>query len=265
MNPRRLFQRRPKVASEVVPEAAPACPIPALDPARIPRHIAIIMDGNGRWARAQGWQRVRGHRKGAEVVRSTTTVCAELGVERLTLYAFSTENWDRPATEVAALMQLLKQFLRDELPTLMANQIRLTAIGQLHRLPAAVRRTLQDTADATAKNTALDLCLALSYGGRDEIADATQAIAQAVQAGTLDPARITAKTVQKYLYAPDAPDVDLVIRTAGEQRLSNFLPWQTVYAEYVSVAACWPDFTPEELHAALRTYQARDRRFGKVT
>lgn len=235
-----------------------------LDPTRMPRHVAIIMDGNGRWAKARTWDRTRGHQQGAEVVRTITTESVKLGLERLTLYAFSSENWIRPQHEIDYLMKLLDQFLIGELPTLMDNDVCLEAIGSLNRLPANVRATLDRIITATAGNRTMVLSLALSYGGRDEITDACRAIAAEVAAGRLAPHEITQETVQAHLYAPRAEDVDLVIRTAGEQRLSNFLPWQATYAEYVSVGALWPDFGVTAYHAALAEYQARERRFGGV-
>jgi undecaprenyl diphosphate synthase len=235
-----------------------------LDPHGMPRHVAIIMDGNGRWAKARTWDRTRGHQQGAEVVRTITTESVKLGIDRLTLYAFSSENWIRPQREIDYLMSLLDKFLIGELPTLMENDVRLEAIGSLHRLPAQVRATLERTIAAAAGNRTMTLSLALSYGGRDELTDACRAIAAEVAAGRLAPNEITQETVQAHLYAPRAEDVDLVIRTAGEQRLSNFLPWQATYAEYVSVAPLWPDFTIAAYHGALAEYQSRERRFGGV-
>lgn len=235
-----------------------------LDPQRMPRHVAIIMDGNGRWAKARTWDRTRGHQQGAEVVRAITTESVKLGLERLTLYAFSSENWIRPQHEIDFLMSLLDKFLIGELPTLMENDVRLEAIGSLHRLPANVRATLDRIITATAGNRTMVLSLALSYGGRDELTDACRAIAAEVAAGRIAPNEITQETIQAHLYAPRAEDVDVVIRTAGEQRLSNFLPWQATYAEYVSVAPLWPDFTIAAYHAALAEYQSRERRFGGV-
>ena len=240
-----------------------------LDSAKpLPRHVAIIMDGNGRWAKARGWIRSRGHEQGAETVRAITTESVRLGIARLTLYAFSSENWDRPAAEVAVLMGLLKRFLVGELPTLQQNGVRLTAIGRLDRLPADVRQVLDDTIAATAANPNTILSLALSYGGRDELVDAARALAAAAVAGRQDPATIDMAAFQRHLYGGPCPkgadDVDLVIRTAGERRLSNFLPWQTTYAEYVAVEPLWPEFTIDHYHAALAEFQCRQRRFGKV-
>ncbi len=239
-----------------------------LDPARLPRHVAIIMDGNGRWAQAHGWERTRGHEQGAEVVRAITTESVRLGIARLTLYAFSSENWSRPPAEVAVLMGLLDRFLELELPTLQENGVRLTAIGRLDRLPGDVRRRLDATIAATRDNPNTILSLALSYGGRDELVDACRALAADVAAGRLHPEQIDDAALQARLYAGRCPkgadDVDVVIRTAGEHRLSNFLPWQANYAEYVSVPWHWPELSVERFHHALREYQSRDRRFGGV-
>jgi len=234
----------------------------------LPRHVAIIMDGNGRWAKARGWIRSRGHEQGAETVRAITTESVRLGIARLTLYAFSSENWDRPAAEVAVLMGLLKRFLVGELPTLQQNGVRLTAIGRLDRLPTDVRKVLDDTIAATASNPNTILSLALSYGGRDELVDAARALAREVAAGRLAAEAINADALQRHLYGGPCPkgadDVDLVIRTAGERRLSNFMPWQATYAEYVAVEPLWPEFTVAHYHAALAEFQCRQRRFGKV-
>jgi undecaprenyl diphosphate synthase len=241
---------------------------PVIDPARIPRHVAIIMDGNGRWAKSRGWIRTRGHERGAETVRAITTESVRLGVKRLTLYAFSSENWSRPAHEVEVLMRLLERFLRQEVPVLQENGVRLQAIGQLARLPERVRRTLDETIAATAANTRMVLSLAISYGGRDELVDAARAIARDVAAGTLAADDVDADAFQDRLYAGRCPfgadQVDLVIRTAGELRMSNFLPWQAIYAEFVSAAAFWPEFTVADYHACLADYQRRERRFGGV-
>jgi undecaprenyl diphosphate synthase len=250
------------------PPAAAAIEAAGLEPARIPHHVAVIMDGNGRWAQARGWDRTRGHQQGAEVVRSITTESVRLGVRRLTLYAFSSENWSRPALEIEFLMHLLEQFLRGELETLQKNRVRLAAIGRLERLPQAVRAALDEVRAATRANEAMILSLALSYGGREEIVDACRTLAEAAVQGRLKPGAIDEADVQAALYAGRCPfgadDVDLVIRTAGEHRLSNFLPWQANYAEYVSTAPLWPAFTVEDYHACLRVFQARERRFGAV-
>lgn len=251
--------------------SAPTCDVIAhaqhaagLRPEALPRHVAIIMDGNGRWATSRGLLRINGHRKGVDAVRSAVTECASLGIEWLTLYAFSTENWLRPQREVDLLMELLSRFLIDERPTLLDNGIRLAAVGQLWRLPQGIQDTLAETIALTADGEGMVLTLALSYGGRDEMVHAVRAIAAAVAAGNLDPASIDEHSIQEHLYTASAPDVDVVIRSAGEQRLSNFLPWQSVYAEFVTIAQLWPEVRSEHLHAALREFQGRQRRFGRV-
>jgi undecaprenyl diphosphate synthase len=233
-----------------------------LDPARLPRHLALIMDGNGRWARARGWERFLGHRRGADTVRAVTTACVQLGIARLTLYAFSSENWSRPRREVAYLMELLAEFLRGEIPIMLEHNVRLSAIGRLERLPADVRAALDEALSATAGCTGMRLCLALSYGGRDELVDACRALARRAAAGELDPEAIDAAAVESALYASEA--IDAVVRTAGEQRTSNFMPWQAAYAELITSRPLWPDFTVDDLHAALREYATRERRFGAV-
>ncbi len=232
---------------------------------RLPRHVAIIMDGNGRWAARRGLERAAGHQAGAAVVESVTKAAVELGIEWLTLYAFSTENWRRPQGEVTALIALLDDYLDQQLATMDRYGVRLRAIGRLDHLPEGTRNRLHQAATATRDQQRMTLSLALSYGGRDEIVDAARALAAAVAAGTLRPEDIDHQRFAAHLYAPDAPDVDLLIRTAGEQRLSNFLMWQTHYAEYVSSPPYWPDFTREHLLDALRTYQGRERRFGSLT
>lgn len=235
-----------------------------LEPARLPRHVAVIMDGNGRWALGRGWERFNGHRRGADTVRAITTECAKLGIPRLTLYAFSSENWTRPASEVEFLMDLLADFLRSELPTMLENNIRLESIGRVDELPERVLFELANARSATAANTGTILCLALSYGGRDEIVDACRKLADQAARGALDPTSIDRTTLQSALYAPQAADVDVVIRSAGERRLSNFLPWQAAYAEYVDHPALWPDFTVADFRSCLLEYQGRERRFGAV-
>ena len=235
-----------------------------LDPQRLPAHIAMIMDGNGRWARKRLMNRVRGHQRGADVVRDMARACADLGIAHLTLYAFSTENWARPKAEVSALMGILKNFLRSELPEMQDNGIRLSVLGQLDRLPGDVVALLRETMDRTADGQRMSLNLALSYGGRAELVGMTQALAQQSRDGLLDPSDITEETVAAHLFTRDLPDPDLLIRTSGEQRISNFLLWQIAYAELVFTETLWPDFTREELIAILQTYQGRERRFGRV-
>ncbi len=229
-----------------------------------PRHVAVIMDGNGRWATARGLPRVRGHEAGADSVREIVRACGRLGVEVLTLYSFSTENWSRPDDEVEALMALLERYLREELQELMDNDVRLSAIGQLHRLPKAVRMGLEAVSQLTAKNQGLRLVLALSYGGRSEITDAVKVIARQVAAGELAPDDIGEDTIGSKLYTAGLPDPDLLIRTSGELRLSNFLLWQVAYAELYVTDVNWPDFRQPELEKAFAAFAARQRRFGKT-
>jgi undecaprenyl diphosphate synthase len=236
-------------------------PPPDLARERLPRHVAIIMDGNGRWAQRQGLVRTAGHEAGARSIRTITTECARLGLERLTLYAFSHENWRRPRAEVAFLMRLLKKFLVGERPTLVQNRVRLTAIGRLDDLPDAARRELDRSIELTAGFEGLNLCLALSYGGRAEIVDACRALARAVAAGRLRPEDIDEAALAARLYQPGR-DPDLLVRAAGELRVSNFLLWQISYSELHVTSACWPEFGVEELHAALHAYAGRTRKFG---
>lgn len=227
-----------------------------------PRHIAIIMDGNGRWAEARGMRRVKGHESGIDSVRSVAEECARLGVEQLTLYAFSEENWKRPRLEIEFLMRMLKRFLVKERDTLMRNDMRFGAIGRIDRLPKDVRRELDKTRELTSKNSGTKLCLALSYGGRAELADAMNKLADRVKAGELQPGEIDEDAITRSLYQPDMPEPDLVIRTAGEMRLSNFLLWQISYAEFYVTETLWPDFREEHLHAAIADFNQRERRFG---
>ena len=241
-------------------------PLPSgvLDPKSLPKHIAIIMDGNGRWATSQGLPRVLGHRAGAEAVHRVTEACCELGIPALTLYAFSWENWSRPSEEVQELMGLLVEFLAQELDALRTKQVRLRAIGRLHELPGQVRTRLDQCIEDTAHFSRMTLTLALSYGGRQEIVDATQQIAKLVQDGRLRPEQIDEEVVSRHLYLPELPDPDLLIRTSGEQRISNFLLWQISYCELYVTPTLWPDFTKAQLVEALLDYQKRDRRFGKT-
>jgi undecaprenyl diphosphate synthase len=233
----------------------------ASDPAKLPRHLAIIMDGNGRWAEGRGLVRTNGHERGADSIRTITTECAKLGLSRLTLYAFSAENWKRPRTEIIFLMRLLKRFLVRERPTLMDNDVRLTAIGRLDDLPADARAELDRSIALTAGNGGLNLCLALSYGGRAEIVDAARALAREVAAGRMAPEEIDEAAIAARLYQP-GQDPDLLVRTAGEMRISNFLLWQISYAEIYVTQACWPDFDVAELHKALAAYAGRTRKYG---
>jgi len=227
-----------------------------------PEHIAIIMDGNGRWASEQGLRRVYGHREGIGSVREITTECARMGVKSLTLYAFSIENWKRPRPEVRYLMRLLRRFLIQERSTLMDNEVRLRAIGRVGDIPDEARAELDRTIELTADNPGMLLRLALSYGGRTELGDAVRELARDVRSGAVDPESIDDETLRGYLYDPATPDPDLVIRTAGEMRLSNFLLWQASYSEIYVVPECWPEFRKPHLMAAIRNYAQRVRKFG---
>ncbi|MEZ6015270.1 MAG: polyprenyl diphosphate synthase [Planctomycetota bacterium] len=227
-----------------------------------PEHVAVIMDGNGRWAEQRGLVRMRGHQAGVDSVRETVTTCAELGLGSLTLYAFSRENWKRPSLEVKSLMQLLRVFLRVERRTLLDNGVRLRAIGRLQDLPRRAQEALAETEALTAGGDGMVLRLALSYGGRTEIADALRGALDAARAGELAPEEINEETLRRFLYDPETPDPDLVIRTAGEMRLSNFLLWQASYAELYVTDVCWPDFRREHMMAALAAYAGRRRKFG---
>ncbi|MGD8962630.1 MAG: isoprenyl transferase [Desulfobacterales bacterium] len=235
-----------------------------LDKQQLPAHVAIIMDGNGRWAKKHLLSRIKGHEKGAEAVRTVVRACRELGIAYLTLYAFSTENWQRPQKEVKALMTLLIKFLKSEQKELAENDIRLAVIGQMERLPAEVQQQLHKTIDVTRHNSALQLNLALSYGSRAEIVRMTQQIARKAKNAELVPEAINAETVAEHLYTKDMPDPDLLIRTSGEMRVSNFLLWQIAYAEIYVTPTYWPDFSKEEFVEILKDFQRRERRFGRV-
>ncbi|MEM8885474.1 MAG: polyprenyl diphosphate synthase [Planctomycetota bacterium] len=228
----------------------------------LPAHVAIIMDGNGRWAETRGLARTRGHAEGVESVRAITRECARLKLQQLTLYAFSEENWKRPRREVSLLMRLLRRFLVGERGEIMDNDIRLTAVGRLDRLPDDVRRELDKTRALSEHNKGMVLCLALSYGGRQELVDAARAVAEQARDGTIEPDAIDEELLDRHLYQPHMPPVDLMIRTAGEMRLSNFLLWQVSYAELYVADVCWPAFREEQLHAALEAYSKRTRKFG---
>lgn len=227
-----------------------------------PEHIAIIMDGNGRWAEERGLRRVFGHREGIDSVREVTTECARMGVGSLTLYAFSVENWKRPRAEVRYLMRLLRHFLIEERDTLMENDVRLHCIGRLEDLPREVLAELRRSEAETRENHGMVLRLALSYGARSELADGVRQLAADVQQGRLDPREIGEETLRRYLYDPATPDPDLLIRTAGEMRLSNFLLWQASYSELYVSEVCWPEFRRAELLGAMRDYARRVRKFG---
>jgi undecaprenyl diphosphate synthase len=229
---------------------------------KIPEHIAIIMDGNGRWAKAHKVSRMKGHEAGADAARQIIRECGKLGVKELTLYAFSRENWKRPRYEVNYLMKLLHKYLRQEYDEVMKNNLRFRAIGRIDELPANVQSEIARIIKDSAANTGLILRLALNYGARTEIADAAGRIARAVKAGRIDADKITEDTVKQHLYNPDMPDPDLIIRTAGEMRLSNFLLWQASYSELWVTPVYWPDFTKEHLSEAIKDYGQRERRFG---
>ena len=230
--------------------------------ASLPRHTAIIMDGNGRWAEARGLARIKGHRAGAESVRSVTRHAARLGLEQLTLFAFSTENWKRPKHEITYLFRLLRRYLVEERGELMDNGIRLTAIGRTEAMPGYVQEALAETKALTARNAKMTLCLALNYGGRTELVDAARRLAVDVAGGRLKAEQIDEGALEARLYQPTMPPLDLLVRTAGEQRVSNFLLWQLSYAELLVVDTPWPNFREEELEAALAEYGTRERRFG---
>jgi undecaprenyl diphosphate synthase len=236
-----------------------------INPSKLPQHIAIIMDGNGRWAKKKGLMRVRGHEKGTKAVRDVVEGCAEIGVKNLTLYAFSTENWNRPKVEVDTLMKLLVSSLKKEIKTLQENDIKLNAIGCLDNLPAKAYRELQEVINKTATNNRMTLTLALSYGSREELSSMVKEISTKVAAGEISTKDIDESVINKHLYTRNLPDVDLVIRTSGEQRISNFLLWQIAYAELYFSEILWPDYRREDLFEAIYNYQNRERRFGKTS
>ena len=227
-----------------------------------PRHIAIIMDGNGRWAQRQGLPRIEGHRRGVGSVRRTTEECARLGIEQLTLYCLSSENWKRPQHELEFLMHLLEQYMIEERTTIMDQNIRVAVIGRRDDIPQSVQREMDKTIAMSGVNTGMRLCLAVNYGGRGELVDAVRRIAERVQLGELAAQDVTEQTITDSVYTAGMPDPDLLIRTAGEMRVSNFLLWQISYAEIWVTQHCWPEFHEQDLHDAIRGYAARDRRFG---
>ncbi|MFI1744398.1 isoprenyl transferase [Thalassobellus sediminis] len=232
---------------------------------RLPEHIAIIMDGNGRWAKQQGMLRAFGHENGTKSVRLTVEACAELGVKNLTLYAFSTENWNRPKLEVQTLMKLLVSSLKKEIKTLQDNNIKLAAIGNLNTLPKKVFKELHEVIEQTKDNNRMTLTLALSYGSREEIINTVKEISIKVKNNIISPDKIDESIINEHLYTQNLPDVDLLIRTSGEQRISNFLLWQIAYAELYFTSVLWPDFTKQHLYEAIIEYQKRERRFGKTS
>ncbi len=237
-------------------------PVPAAPAAPTPVHVAIIMDGNGRWAKARGLPRVAGHRRGADAVRQALEGCGELGVRYLTLFGFSSENWKRPASEVDDLMGLLRHYLRGEIAQLHAKSVRVRVIGDRTRLAPDIVSLITNAEEMTRENDALHLTVALSYGGRAEIAQAARALARHAREGRIDPEMVDETMLARHLYTADMPDPDLIIRTSGEQRVSNFLLWQSAYAEFVFIDTLWPDFTKRALAEAVREFQRRDRRFG---
>ena len=231
----------------------------------IPDHIAIIMDGNGRWARERSLPRIAGHREGINSVREITRLCGEIGIKHLTLYTFSTENWQRPKAEVSALMTLLLKTINKEVKELHKNNVKFTVIGDLAMLPRSTRKGLQDGIELTQGNGGLNLCLALNYGSRQEMIDAIQSLASKVQSGEMEPEEINEAIFSNALYTKGIPDPDLLIRTSGECRLSNFLLWQSAYTEIFITDTYWPEFREEQLMDAINVYQLRERRFGKVS
>jgi undecaprenyl diphosphate synthase len=235
-----------------------------LDPARLPQHVAIIMDGNGRWAEQRGLSRLHGHRVGKDSVRAVVESARKLGIRYLSLFAFSTENWNRPPKEVDALMQLLRRYLASELDKMMKHGIRLIAVGSLRRLPPAVREALRSAVASTRNNTGMTVVLAVSYGGRDEITDAVRRLARKVKKGQLEPDAITQDVFRRHLATKDIPDPDLLVRTSGEMRVSNFFLWQLAYTEIYVTETLWPDFREREFEQALGSFEQRQRRFGRT-
>ena len=233
-----------------------------LDPEKLPKHVAAIMDGNGRWAKKRMMNRVKGHEEGTESVRVIVRTSRKLGIKYLTLYAFSEENWKRPRHEITALMGILKRFLKSELPEMMNNGIRLRGIGSIEKLPDDAKKVLLDTIEKTSSNNDMLLSLALSYGSRQEITRAVKEIAMKVKSGGIEPEHINEETIGNYLYTSGIPDPDLLIRTSGEYRISNFLLWQIAYTEIYVTPTLWPDFREEEYLTALLDFQNRERRFG---
>ena len=235
-----------------------------LDLNRLPHHVAVIMDGNGRWAQQRGLSRIEGHKRGKDSVRAVVETARRLGISYLSLFAFSTENWSRPRREVAALMSLLRRYLRTELRKMMKNEIRLLAIGDITRLPESLQQELHASIEATKDNQRMTVVLAVSYGGREDMVQATRALARDVRAGRLDPEDVDDRAVGGYLSTAGIPDPDLLIRTSGEMRISNFFLWQSAYTEIYFTETLWPDFREAHFLEALKVYQQRERRFGRV-
>jgi undecaprenyl diphosphate synthase len=253
------------VATTFKPDTLARLAEAGLDPERLPVHIAVIMDGNGRWARQRGLPRVQGHAQGVHSVRSTVEECCRLGVQQLTLYCLSSENWKRPANELSFLMALLEQYLIEERKEILDQNIRFSVIGRRGDLPPAVLREIDENARLTSDNTGMGLCLAINYGGRTELIDAVRSLAEQVRDGKLRPEQIDEAAISSALYTSGMPDPDLLIRTAGEMRVSNFLLWQISYAEIWVTERCWPDFDVATLRQALADYARRERRFGGLT
>ncbi|HUT12113.1 MAG TPA: isoprenyl transferase [Thermoguttaceae bacterium] len=244
------------------PSAVPTKEVFDVPRGKMPRHIAVIMDGNGRWAQQQGLPRIEGHRRGVASVRRTTEECTRLGIEQLTLYCLSSENWKRPPAELEFLMHLLEQYMIEERATIMDQNVQVAVIGRRQGIPEEVLREMDRTVELSRENSGLRLCLAINYGGRAELVDAMRRVAEEVRAGRLDPGELTEQTLQRYLDTAGMPELDLLIRTAGEMRVSNFLLWQISYAEIWVTDLCWPEFDEAQLHAAIRSFANRDRRFG---
>ncbi len=236
-----------------------------IDKNRLPKHVAVIMDGNGRWAKKQGFKRVFGHKKGVDAVRQTIEAAVEIGIEALTLYAFSTENWNRPKYEIDTLMSLLVSSLKKEIGTFQKNNVKLQTIGNIEKLPKKAQRELDETKEKTKNNSKLTLTLALNYGAREEILNATQNISKKIVNNELKIEEIDEKIINSHLYTFNLPNVDFLIRTSGELRISNFLLWQIAYAELYFTEVLWPDFNKEEFYRAIINYQSRERRFGKTS
>ncbi len=256
---------RPSTIEEIFPDPPEGLDRENLDLSRVPEHVAIIMDGNGRWAESRGLSRGEGHKAGVRAVREAITTCNDIGVRYLTIYSFSTENWKRPKTEVTGLMDLFAKTMNKEIDGLDDEKVRIALLGRVDALPLTTRTIFKQAAKRTAKNTGMTLAIAVNYGSRLEIADAAAILAREAVEGKIDPDDITPELFEQYLYTPDIPDPDLLIRTSGELRLSNFLLWQLAYSEFYITDKLWPDFDRYELLRALLSFQDRNRRFGKVS